>query len=743
MNEKALERKLAAIFYADVASYSRLTGDDEEGTHRRLSEYFDIIAASIQNHNGRVVHYAGDAVLADFPTVSEALSCAVAIQRDLESRNTPLPEERQVRFRIGINLGEVIVDRDDIYGDGVNVAARLESLADPGGICISEIVYTAIGNKLPLDYVFMGEQRVKNIANPVRAYQVSLEPESKAAFRPQAPSQRRLGIVAVTLIAIVAVGILLWWLLYAPGPTSQPRTATTVETPPPPVDKPSLVVLPFTNLNNDAERAYFADGLTEDLITDLSKVSDLLVIARHSAFAYKGQAFDIQQIAAELGVRYVLEGSVRYAGDKVRINTQLIDTNGGHHLWAERYDRNYSDIFRLQDEVIGHIVESLAVQLTPAEQEQLARIPTTNLEAYDYYLRAEQDANGGVLTLRSALAHYEKAIALDPKFADAYAGYAWTALDILRFGYDMILARPVAQKQAYEATSRALALAPNITRAYEVLSVLQLLDLEHDQALLSGQKAVDLAPGSADAHLNLGVILAYSGQIDAALAALETALRLNPRPAPSALFHVGFIRFTAGFYEQALDALHQAHAARPGFETPLLYLAAAYALLDQLDRAKTMVDQVLNLTLHNSVTLHRISTEYARAEDLSHYLDALRKAGLPEWPFGYQETPENRFDSDAITAMVFGRTWAGQINQGAPFFQQFDADGNVVYRSERSFIIGTATVEQDQLCLRFEANIGGRKDCGYVYRNPEGTAEQQNEYVYVSATGLRYFSVIP
>ena len=745
MNDDAFERKLAAIFYADVAGYSRLTGDDEEGTHRRLSEYLDAIAAAIRDRHGRVVHYAGDAVLADFPTVSEAMACAATIQRDLESRNMLLPEERRVRFRIGVNLGEVIVDRDDIYGDGVNIAARLESLAEPGGICISGTVYDAIGNKSPLAFVSMGEQRVKNIAQPVRAYRVLLDLETEAAVRPQVSSQRRrIGIIAAAaLFAVVVAGVALWWAIYTLGPARQAPPAPTVETPPPLADKPSLAVLPFTNLGNDTERAYFADGLTEDLITDLSKVSGLLVIARNSAFAYKGQAVDIRQIAVELGVRYVLEGSVRYAGDKVRINTQLIDPKDGHHLWAERYDRDYSDIFQVQDDVIGHIVEALAVRLTATEQEQLARIPTVNLEAYDYYLRAEQDANGGVLTLPSAFAHYEKAIALDPEFADAYAGYAWAAVYTLWIGYDMVLAQPVARKQAYEAASHALALDPNAARAYSVLSMLQLFDHEHDQALQSGRKAVDLAPGSADAHLKLGVILAYSGQVDAALAALETALRLNPRPSPSALFDAGFIRFTAGFYQQALAPLDQAHAAMPGIYSPLLYLAATYAQLDRLDRAKATIDRFLKLYVHYSVATERLDNYYRRAEEFAHFLDALRKAGLPEWPYGYQGSSEDRLDSGAIKALVFGHTWIGQVNESLPFIQQVDTDGTVAYRSERSFIIGAATVEKDQLCLRFEADFQGRKNCGYVYHNPEGTVGKQNEYVYVNARSLMYFSVMP
>ncbi|MEE9570624.1 MAG: adenylate/guanylate cyclase domain-containing protein, partial [Gammaproteobacteria bacterium] len=296
-----LPRKLAGILYADVAGYSRLTGEDEEGTHHRLSEYLDLISDAIGEHQGRVVHYAGDAVLADFDTVTEALSCSACIQRALVSRNRDLPDERKVEFRIGVNLGEVIVDRDDIYGDGVNVAARLESLAEPSGICISESVRTAVGKKLDLGYEFMGEQKVKNIEEPVRAYRVLMEKEEESKI------------------------------------ISTEKSALDFP------DKPSIAVLPFDNMSGDSEQEYFADGISEDLITALSKIHWFFVIARNSSFTYKGQAVEVTRVASELGVRYVIEGSVRKAGSRVRISAQLIDATTGRHVWAERYDRSLVD----------------------------------------------------------------------------------------------------------------------------------------------------------------------------------------------------------------------------------------------------------------------------------------------------------------------------------------------------------------------------------------------------------------
>ena len=343
--EERLPRKLAAILYADVAGYSRLTGEDEEGTHRRLSEYLDLISNAIAEHEGRVVHYAGDAVLADFGTVTEGLSCATFIQRKLTSRNQDLPDERQVQFRIGVNLGEVIVDRDDIYGDGVNVAARLESLAEPSGICISESVRSAIGKNLDLGYEFMGEQRVKNIEEPVRAYRVIMEEGEKPK-------------------------IIL---------TEEP----TLNVP----DKPSIAVLPFDNLSGDSEQEYFADGISEDLITALSRIRWFFVIARNSSFTYKGQAVEVTRVADELGVRYVIEGSVRKAANRVRISAQLIDATTGRHVWAERYDRSLADIFELQDEMAQTIVGAVEPELSAAERERAARKPPESLDAWETYQR--------------------------------------------------------------------------------------------------------------------------------------------------------------------------------------------------------------------------------------------------------------------------------------------------------------------------------------------------------------------
>ncbi|MCZ6607533.1 MAG: copper-binding protein [Alphaproteobacteria bacterium] len=362
---EGVKRKLTAILYADVAGYSRLTGEDEEGTHRLLSAYLDVITATIEKHGGRTVHFAGDAVLADFSSVVDALACAVEAQRELRNRNEALPEERRVQFRIGINLGDVIVDREDIYGDGVNIAARLEGLAQPGGICISGAVYQQVRNKLELAFEFMGPQEVKNIAEPVPVFQVQLDPGA-AGKRPDKgvrPPRWRSLALAAAVVLLVGAGAVAFWNFYprsSAPPIDVASTAAPENAVPKLPDKPSIAILPFENMSDDPGQEHFSDGLTEDIITDLAQLEDLIVIARASVFTYKGKSVKVQQVARELGVQYVLEGSVRKSGDRVRITAQLVDGKTGHHLWAERYDRDLKDIFALQDEIAQKIRATLA-----------------------------------------------------------------------------------------------------------------------------------------------------------------------------------------------------------------------------------------------------------------------------------------------------------------------------------------------------------------------------------------------
>ncbi|MFQ5953819.1 MAG: winged helix-turn-helix domain-containing protein [Kiloniellales bacterium] len=743
--DQRLERKLAAIFYADVVGYSRLSGEDEEGTHRILRAYLDVITTSIETYGGSVVNFAGDAVLADFPTVSDALACAVAVQKDLEGRTESVPEERKLRFRIGVNLGEIIVDRDDIYGDGVNVAARLESLAEPGGVCVSGAVFDTIGQKLPLDYRFLGEQTVKNIAKPVRAYHARLRagaalpsPAPAAAGR-KAP-RGRLAAIAAAVALLVAAGAALT-LLKPWQPKQEPASAGLEAIAPP--DTPSIAVLPFANLSDDPEQEYFADGMTDDLITDLSKLGGLFVISRHSVFTYKDRPVKPRQVAEELGVRYLVEGSIRRAGGQIRVNAQLIDAASGGHLWAERYDGDETDLFTLQDRVIADIVSALAVELTDTEKTRLSRRPTDNLEAYDYYLRAERSRLYGFGGERHSetITLYEVATALDSEFAEAYAGLAETAFHVWRWDITEVLPNPAAKKLAYESAGKVLSLDPENPRAYAVLAMLQVTDGQHDLALESAHKAVSLDPNSAVAFVDLAEVLVWAGQHAEALEAMETAFRLNPKP--PAYFHgdLGIVLFFNRRYDEAIDHLRKAIEAGADYREEL---AMTYGALGRLDEAKAEMESLYEIFPFANLAYFRVFySHHKREEDLEHRIEAFRKAGVPDWPYGYQPILADRLDRESLEALTFGHTWTGHDSTGARFVQEFNADGRVAFRGRTSLLIGTARLKDNMICVKFPAALLDREDCGYVYRTPRDASEGATEFVRVALGDIYYFSVTP
>jgi adenylate cyclase len=587
-----LPRKLAGILYADVAGYSRLTGEDEEGTHRRLSEYLDLISDAIEKHRGRVVHYAGDAVLADFDTVTEALSCSTCIQRALASRNRDLPDGRKVEFRIGVNLGEVIVDRDDIYGDGVNVAARLEGLAEPSGICISESVRTAVGKKLDLGYEFMGEQKVKNIEEPVRAYRVLME----KAEEPKIISTEN----------------------------------STLDFP----DKPSIAVLPFDNMSGDSEQEYFADGISEDLITALSKIHWFFVIARNSSFTYKGQAVEVTRVASELGVRYVIEGSVRKAGNRVRITAQLIDATTGRHVWAERYDRSLVDIFELQDEMTQTIAGAVEPELSAAERERVARTPPENLGAWETYQRGLWHLwNFTKDDVAEAQRLFRQVHELDPAFATPYAFESYSHYLSVILGFSEVPGESL--EAALTAAKKALALDDKDPVAYFALGRVYMMLGEHDASVAELEKALELSPSFAQAHHGLGFALVLSGRLEEAAKALDKAIRLSPRD-PLLWGTMSFRSMACNLlqqYEAAADwarkAIHEPRAAGGGY-WPYAVLASALGNLGQTAEAREAVDKALERKPDLSLTYLETTLPTKEPGGLETYFDGLRKAGLPD-----------------------------------------------------------------------------------------------------------------
>ena len=590
MVDDRLPRKLAAIVYADVAGYSRLTGEDEDATHRTLRDHLDVIAATVESHRGQVVHYAGDAVLARFDAVVDALASAVAVQNALRSRNTGLPDGRRVEFRIGVNLGDVIEDRGDIYGDGVNVAARLESIGEPGGICISGSVHDAIGNKLPVDYVSMGEQRVKNIAQPVQAYKVLLDPADPL---PRAAHE---------------------------APVALP-------------DKPSIAVLPFSNMSGDPEQDYFSDGITEDITTALSKYRWFFVIARNTAFTFKDQAADIVEVGRQLGVRYVLEGSVRKAADRVRVTAQLIEATSGNHLWAERYDGDLADIFAVQDEITRAIVGELAPQFLSAEVQRSRGKSKATLDAWDLVMRGR--AHLWSINREDNLEaerFFEAAIERAPDSGLGRSDLALTYLWQLIYGWTDDRRQTLRRMEV--SAQDAMAADPNDDFALAVAAFIKPYEDHAADGVELARRAIAVNPNLALAHTAHGFSLVWVGDYAAAIDAVEVAMRLSPRDP-----FMGFILATAGItyyllerYDETERIARRLIMEQPEMPTGYRQLAASLAQRGRVEEAGAVVtDHILRLIPGHSATESGRQLPFGRNERARrHWLDGLIKAGLPE-----------------------------------------------------------------------------------------------------------------
>src|SRR5262245_32932826 len=584
-----LERKLAAILAADIAGYSALMGADEARTVRDLKAHQAVLLPMISAHGGRVIDTAGDGILAEFGSVVNAAKCAVAIQKTMVERNADVEEARRMRFRIGINQGDVVFDDFRVYGDGVNVAARLENLAEPGGICISRKVYEDISGKMQLAFVDLGEQQLKNIAQPVRVYRIS---DQQLAAAPATP---------------------------------KPALALP--------DKPSIAVLPFTNMSGDPEQEYFADGMVEDIITGLSRFRWLFVIARTSSFTYKGRAVDVRQVGRELGVRYLLEGSVRKTGNRVRISGQLIDESSGAHHWAYRFEGAIENIFELQDQVTVKAVGAIAPRLEQAEIERAGRKPTESLDAYDFFLRGR--ANVYKWTREGtdqALRLYYKAIELDPDFAAAHAAAALCIAS--RKSYGWVIDREQEVAEARRLARRAVKLGKDdATVLCDAGFALAYVAGELDDGDAFLDRALLINPSLAWAWATSGYVKLWLGEPDLAVAQLTHAMRLNPVDARNssrqeAMAHAHFF---AGRYDEALAWAKMALRELPDSHPALRVAAASCALAGHDDEGKRLIAQLLEIdpALRTS-TLKKVLGPYRHPEHPAKYADALRKAGLPE-----------------------------------------------------------------------------------------------------------------
>ena len=633
MAQDQFKRKLTTIFSADVAGYSRLMGEDEAATVKTLEQYKNVMSELIRQHRGRVIDSPGDNLLAEFTSVVDAVQCAVATQKELQARNEELPENRKMRFRIGVNLGDVIEEESRIYGDGVNIAARLESLADPGGICVSKTAFDQIETKLPFGYEYLGEQSVKNIAKPVGAYKVLLEPRIMVAGapekRPYVSKWGRKGLLAGALAVLICIIGIAVWNFYFRLPAIEPASEKKMAFPLP--DKPSIAVLPFANMSDDPNQEYFSDGLAEEIITALSKVPQLFVIARNSTFSFKGKSVKVNQIAEELSVRYVLEGSVRKEGERVRITAQLIDALTGHHLWAERYDRGLKDVFASQDEITMKILTALQVRLTDGEVAHISAKGTQKLEAY---LKVMQ-ARGPFYTytkegFAQARRLCEEALAIDPDYAAAYVYLGSTHF------MNVILGSSKSPKEsmtlAFECMTKAKSLDDSYAAAHSILGFIYVMKKQYDRGIDECKRAIAVEPNSASAYTWMSLVLINSGNHQEAVQPAEHALRLDPLAPQHWNRILGMAYSGVGRYQEAISALKKALQRAPDDIITNIELTKTYSWAGRLEEARAQAKEVLRINPRYCLKQDARASLFKDQTDREQYLDGLRNAGLPEHP---------------------------------------------------------------------------------------------------------------
>jgi len=625
-----MKRKLAAILSASAEGYSRLMGEDEAGTLQTLKGRRQVMCSLIEKHQGRVVDTTGDNLLAEFASVVDALECAVEIQKELKKRDEELTKECSMPFRIGIHLGDVIEEEGKIYGDGVRVAVLLDSLADAGGICVSRSAHDQVKNKLDVGFQDLGQRGVENISEPVRVYRVVLEPDPKWKMIGKIWSRmKQWQKVALTIgIALLQVGGGLVVKKYFDRPPSPPvATGSIQKTALPLPDKPSIAVLPFENMTGDPKQEYFADGFTEQIITSLSKIPALFVISRNSTFTYKGKPVKVQQVSEELGVRYVLEGSVQKSSSRIRINVQLIDAISGQHVWAQSYDRDLKDIFGLQDEVILKITSAMSVNLTAGEQARAWAEGTKSLEAYlklmqgrEYRYKGNRESNA--LARRMA----EEAIALDPKYAEAYVLLGTTYYQEVFQG----TSRPKdVVPKATEFIQKALALNGSLADAHSGLGVLYTWSGRYDEGIAEAERGVELDPNSGQANFNLGVVLRWAGKSKEAIPVFQKALRLEPMAPDNYNRQLALSYFQSGDCKEAIATCEKGVKRQPDHLVSRVTIAAVYGACGREAEARKEAAEVLRINPKFTVESFMSNTPYKNPSDRDRVAQGLRKAGLP------------------------------------------------------------------------------------------------------------------
>ena len=730
-----MERRLAVILAADVVGFSALMERDEAGTFERLKAgRKELFEPEIERHHGRIFKLMGDGLLAEFISVVDAVECAVSLQRGLAERNSVLTSDQHIEVRIGINLGEVIVEGEDRYGEGVNIAARLQQIAEPGGICVSGKVAKEVEKKLAFGFEPMGEQRVKNIVEPVSVYRMNLDRAARSHFRKPSPRSVKMRLIAAGLVAFVLISVgaayrFMQWRDQTEGPALP--------------QKPSIAVLSFANLSDDPQQAYFADGIAEDLMTDLSRLSGLFVVSRNSAFSYKGKNVDLRQVARELGVRYIVEGSVRRSDDRVRINVQLIDATTGGHQWAERYDGSQADLFALQDKVTKAVVAALALQLTTGEQVALNKHETSVPDAYDAFLRGwEHYQRTTPADFAKAIPFFERAIELDPDYGRAQAALAMVYFRSYDQGWAGSLgmsgenvfrkARDYLNLAKARPTSTSHQVAGNISRDRGW----------YDDAIKEFEAAIALDPSNSWSYAYLAYALIWADRPAEAMKQIETAMRLDPHYPPIFVFYQGVSQFVIEKYDEAAKTLEKAAALNPDDPWPQLFLAAAYGKGGRIDDAAAVV------AAHNAVRVKQgglplVTAELQRLEKplkvpkSSNLLDGLIRAGVPynyDTPaFKQQKLSPKEMDALIVGHRLHGRTLEDGLEHGL----SVTADGNAQLYGDWATGSGTARMERDRFCVVQPTT----STCFVVFRNPGGTRAMENEFFWFDAWAYPFSQV--
>jgi TolB-like protein/class 3 adenylate cyclase/tetratricopeptide (TPR) repeat protein len=737
-----MDRKLAAILAADVVGYAALMEADEAGTHERLKAgRQELFEPEISRHRGRVFKVMGDGMLAEFGSVVDAVECAVALQRGLAERNAAMPEGHRIQIRIGINLGEVIVEGEDRYGEGVNIATRLEQLAEPGGIYISGKVAKEVEKRLAFGFEPMGEQKFKNIAEPVSVFRIKLD--GTPARRPRPLPSQRAWPWAVALAAVVLVIAGAWF-------ASRPSVPEAVVALDPVVAdaRPSLVVLPFANLSDDKEQGYLADGITEDLTTELARVPGLFVFSRNAAYTYKGKAVAPAQIAKELGVRYILEGSTRRAGEEMRIHAQLIDTRTGGHLWAERFDGAWVEVFALQDKVVASVAGTLKLKLVPSSAEEAGG--TNNAAAYEAYLRGwDLRKRDSIEDFVKAANYFKQALVLDPNFGAADASLAMLYWDANQQRQTALGLSSWEETNAKLLEHLEAAAKHPSTDYYGMLAQLLVRQQKSDEAIEALQKAIALNPSESWIYTDMSQALIFNGRAADGLAFLDSALRVDPGWKPWRYYIQGLAYFSQDRFADAATSLQRIDLQSDDFWAKfygLQVLLSAYGHLGR-DADSAAVEEQLKPLLNEinpGQELSGLFTQnffaFKNHADFQRLLHGLKKAGVPEVLFGMNPASEDRLTGAEIAAVLYGHELEGRnLDRDENYWQGIAADGTAQIRLGAWSDTGNIRIEGNTYCVYWRIEL---RYCNMVFRKPKGTLERRNEYLQISSYHRIEFSVV-